>query len=236
MTPLDIQTDMLKCVASALGPDLRTQMTFVGGCTTGLLITDDFTREQVRSTDDVDLIVHVIGYMGFMQMQERLKASGFQIGPSSAEEPMPICAMTLGALRVDFMPDDENILGFSNRWYRQAVETATDYPLDHDLIIKLVHPVYFLATKLEAYKHRGKGDPLESRDIEDILNVVDGRQELLDEVSAGAVEIRRYISEEISTLLQNDDFAYAVQSQSRGDGMREALLFERLESLARVHQ
>ncbi len=34
---------MLCLVAKALGPDLCQQMTFVGGCTTGLLLTDDYT-------------------------------------------------------------------------------------------------------------------------------------------------------------------------------------------------
>lgn len=63
---------MLLEVARALGPDLCQQMTFVGGCTTGLLLTDTFTREQVRSTDDVDLIVHVMGPVGFAHLQQTL--------------------------------------------------------------------------------------------------------------------------------------------------------------------
>ena len=66
---------MLCRVAQALGPDLRQQMTFVGGCTTGLLLTDDFTREQVRSTDDVDLIVHVMGPTGFAKLQTALESA-----------------------------------------------------------------------------------------------------------------------------------------------------------------
>ena len=64
---------MLETVAKALGPKLCQQMTFVGGCTTGLLLTDDYTREQVRHTDDVDLIVHVMGYIGFHSLQRQLQ-------------------------------------------------------------------------------------------------------------------------------------------------------------------
>ena len=41
-----------------------------------------------------------------------------------ADDQSPICAMALGELWVDFMPDDPAILGFSNRWYRQALDTA----------------------------------------------------------------------------------------------------------------
>ncbi|MBK1643060.1 hypothetical protein CKO12_14590, partial [Chromatium okenii] len=83
------------------------------------------------------------------------------------------------------------------------------------------------------YKGRGESDPLSSNDIEDILNLVDGRPELLDEVRAADSALQAYIAAELSELLGKDDFSYAVQSQA-GDPDREALLFERLEILTGV--
>ena len=204
-------------------------MTFVGGCTTGLLLTDEYTLEQVRHTEDVDLIVHTMGYTAFYALQEQLKKQGFSI-PASTED-APICAMNLGDLRVDFMPDDDS-LGFTNRWYQAAMKTASDYPLTSDLTIRLVSPVYFVATKLEAYKGRGNNDPLDSRDVEDILNLVDGREELLDEIMAASSDVQNYIALEVSRLLEVSDFEYAVQSQTFGDTERENVIFERLEALA----
>lgn len=115
---------MLERVAIALGPELCQQMTFVGGCTTGLLLTDEYTLEQVRHTDDVDLIVHTMGYNAFHALQKKLKEQGFSI-PASTDD-APICAMNLGDLRVDFMPDDDS-LGFTNRWYKDAMATASPY-------------------------------------------------------------------------------------------------------------
>lgn len=226
------QLDMLRLVARTLGPELCRQMTFVGGCTTGLLLTDEFTREQVRHTDDVDLIVHVMSYGGFNTLQTLLRKQGFK-DCTSADEDFPVCAMKLGELRIDFMPDDERVLGFGNRWYKEAMATATTYPLDAETSINLIQPVYFVATKLEAYKGRGKGDPLSSRDIEDILNLVDGREELLKEVGKASAPLQEYIAEEIGGLLQISDFEYAVASQAGGVPAREALLFERLDHLAR---
>ncbi len=44
----DIQQHMLARVAQALGPDLLPDVAFVGGCTTGLLMTDAVSREAVR--------------------------------------------------------------------------------------------------------------------------------------------------------------------------------------------
>lgn len=221
---------MLCRVAKALGPDLLQQMTFVGGCTTGLLLTDDFTREQVRSTDDVDLIVHVMGPAGFAKLQTALGERGFRVSPQEDDD-FPICAMKLDDLRVDFMPDDDS-LGFSNRWYKDAMATSTPYDLDQETTIQLVSPVYFVATKLEAWKGRGRGDPLASQDIEDILNLIDGRPELHGEIQSAGEEVRNYIRHEIGQLLSNSNIGYAVASQSGGDIDRENLLFERLEALA----
>lgn len=230
MSLFNDQRAMLRQVAEALGKELREQVAFVGGCTTGLLLTDAFTREQVRSTDDVDLIVHVISHAGLLRIKESLKSRGFR-EPSLKDDDMPICAMKLGELRVDVMPDDDQVLGFSNRWYRQALESAEPVSLGGEITIRVVSPPLFVATKLEAYQGRGHGDPLESRDIEDILNLVDGRPELLNEVRASESELQAFIATELAQLLTNSDFEYAVQSQAR-DRDREALLFERLEALA----
>ncbi|WP_369854726.1 hypothetical protein [Candidatus Thalassolituus haligoni] len=71
-----------------------------------------------------------------------------------------------------------------------------------------------------------------SSDIEDILNLVDGREELLGEIKAASVEVQRYIAKEISRLLCVSDFEYAVQSQARGDAQRTDVIYKRLDALA----
>lgn len=219
--------EMLVLVAKALGDDLLLEVAFLGGCTTGLLLTDEVTKEAVRYTDDVDLITHVIGYPGWIHFQKRVKERGFK---ESMEDDVN-CRMRLDGLIVDFMPDDERILGYSNRWYRKALQVADEYELEKNLTIKLVTPVFFVATKLEAYKGRGNNDPIHSRDMEDILNVFDGRAELVAEIGLADVEIQRYISEELKKLLEHPDFDYAVQSTAQGQEDREQLIFERLESV-----
>jgi hypothetical protein len=131
---LELQLSMMKKVAVALGPDFCRDVVFVGGCTTGLFVTDDFTLEQVRHTDDVDLIVNVFGRMGYYPLQEQLRQKGFK--DDVDQNSSPICAMKLGALRVDFMPTDKKILGFGNLWYPKSFETATDYKLDDEVTIR----------------------------------------------------------------------------------------------------
>lgn len=228
MKTINLQKQMLTKVAEALGEQLIQKVVFVGGCTTGLLITDDFTKEQIRYTDDVDLIVDVVGYPAWTSLQDQLRGHGFSI--DMGEEVM--CRMLLGELKVDFMPVDEKTLGFTNKWYRDAVDTAQDYQLTEQLTIKLVAPEYFIATKLEAYLGRGNGDCLSSHDIEDLLNIFDGREEIVEEINSASAALKSYISKQLFLLLKDSNFEYAIQSLTNGDSDREEVIFERLEGVA----
>ena len=219
--------DMLLPVAEALGDELLARVAFVGGSTTALLITDPITRQAVRFTEDVDLIVHVDGLAGWHQWQRELNARGFtqHMGDDT------ICRMRLGNLKIDLMPDDANILGFSNRWYRSAIENAEPCPLSESITIKLLSPVYFIATKLEAWRGRGNNDPMRSHDLEDIINLVDGREELAGEIMAATADVRAYIAEQFQTLLAHPDFDYAIQGNLQ-DNNRAELFYQRWEQVA----
>lgn len=221
---------MLETVAQALGDDLCQRMVFVGGCSTAVLITDEITLQEVRATDDVDLIIDLTGMAQWMQLQETLHQKGFTV---SGEDDV-ICRMRLGDLKVDFMPDDPDILGFSNRWYKEGIYTAVKYALPSGRVIKHLTPPIFLATKLEAYAGRGENDPLGSHDLEDILNVVDGRPMLLNEVQAAEAEVRSYLSEQFQALLQHSDFENFLYGNIRGPDGRAELVHSRIRALAEL--
>jgi predicted nucleotidyltransferase len=227
MSRYNAHREMILMVAKALGDELLPQVAFVGGCTTGLLITDEMTKESVRYTDDVDLIIHVLGYTGWHKFSEQLIDRGFRISMDDEVN----CRFRLGDLQVDFMPDDADALGFTNRWYKAALQTAQLYPISEDINIRLVTPVYFLATKFEAFKGRGKNDLLGSRDIEDILNLIDGRAELYQELSHASDDVKAYLIAGFKALLKSPDISYAVQSAAGGDIGREQLIFERIEKV-----
>ncbi len=55
------------------------------------------------------------------------------------------------------MPTGETILGFSNRWYRPAIAAAQRVPIV-GLLARIITPIYYLATKLEAFRSRGRSD------------------------------------------------------------------------------
>lgn len=219
---------MLETVADALGSDLREKLVFVGGCTTALFITDEIVLEGVRATDDVDLIVDLAGFAAWANLQEKLREKGF----AESQEDTVICRMRLGDLKVDFMPDDEDILGFSNRWYAKGIETAVTCKLTDALDIKRLTPELFIATKLEAYLGRGGGDPLGSRDLEDILLIVDGRPNIIEEVLATDKDVRKYIEEQFKALLDDPNFDFFLEGNVRGPEGRVDIVRERFIALS----
>jgi predicted nucleotidyltransferase len=150
------------------------ELVFVGGCVTTLLITDE-AASAPRITLDVDAIAEITSYAEYADFGNRLRALGFK---EDTSEGAPLCRWTHGRTILDVMPLDEKILGFSNRWYRAAMESSVRVRLSADLEIRAVTAPFFIATKLEAFKGRGMGDFLGSHDLEDLVSVFDGRETL----------------------------------------------------------
>lgn len=231
MNPHDPNIEMLEMVAHALGV-MTEQMVFVGGCATGLLITDA-GRPPVRATQDVDLIAVVASAKEYYELGKELKKAGFSQGMRDDQ----ICRWNLRNLKLDVMPTDEKVLGFSNRWFSDAIRTSTNERLPSGKQIRLITPQYFLATKLEAFHERGKGDYRASHDLEDIITLVDGRPEIQEELALSERSLQDYIAEELETLLGIPAFFDALPGHLGPDASNQArvpIVVERLRSLARL--
>ena len=220
---------MLEEVAEALGEELRTQVAFVGGCTTVLLITDEYTLESIRGTDDVDLVIHLAGTTDWYRLEETLKHRGFK----NTGQDSVTCRLRLGNLKVDFMPTEQKVLGFANTWFIGGLENAVDYTLPNGTLIKVFAAPWFLAAKLQAYQGRGRGDVLMSNDIEDIIALLDGREELIEEVKRAPIDLREFVSEQFTALLSLSAFHDVIQSTAQ-DHDREALIYGRLKALIKL--
>jgi predicted nucleotidyltransferase len=135
------------------------------------------------------------------------------------------------------MPLDEKILGFSNRWYKSAMDSAEEYEIERDIRIRVGTAPYFCATKLEAFRGRGKGDYLASHDLEDLLTVVDGRPELLDELQSASENVRSYIAGAIGQMLKSRQFIDALPGYLLPDSASQArinLLLARLTQISEL--
>ena len=171
----DPNVELFTRMVEALG-DLRERFVFVGGCATALLITDS-AAPQVRATHDVDAIVAIVSLLEYQRLGKALRGRGFVQTLETGEPPY---RWGYAGMQLDVMPVSEMVLGFSNRWYESAMREAVAVQLEKGLEIRLVSPAHFVATKLEAFEDRGRGDYLESHDLEDVLSVVDGRPSSLN--------------------------------------------------------
>jgi hypothetical protein len=219
----------LIAAAEKLGP-LLDQIVFVGGCVTGLLLTDP-AAAPVRPTLDVDAIAAISSYVELTFLENRLRDLGFH---QPHTEGAPICRWVAGDLIFDLMPTDTSILGFSNRWYGPALENAQNTRIGNHEIRILTAP-YFLATKLEAFHGRGKNDFRMSHDLEDIVTVLDGRPELVDEVLLTSADLQEYLSKEFEILASNRSFLDALPGHLLPDvasQQRAGLILERMKQLS----
>jgi predicted nucleotidyltransferase len=220
--------DLLLSAVKKLVP-LLDRIAFVGGCAAGLLVTDP-GAPPVRPTIDVDAIVQIASYTELMALEVRLRELGFE---QSHAEGAPFCRWIHGDLILDLMPTDSTILGFSNRWYPPALETAGTVEVgDHQ--VRLISAPYFLATKLEAFHGRGQFDYRMSRDVEDIIAVLDGRPEIVAEAYSAPASLRQYLSDEFARLLADRDFLEALPGHLLPDTIsqqRIRIVLDRLQQI-----
>ncbi len=117
---VDPNRALFEAVVRLLRPVLDDLVFIVGGCTTGLSLTDP-AAGGVRPTKDVDAIVEVTSYPKFAALAERLRALGLAEDTTPGA---PLCRWRRAEMIVDVMPTDASVLGFSNQWYPAAIETG----------------------------------------------------------------------------------------------------------------
>jgi hypothetical protein len=199
---LNIQ--QLITVAEALD-DLKDRVIFVGGSTTALLV-DSVASGKARQTQDVDFIIDITVNAGaYHEFEEKMRSLGFV---NDISQKAPICRWLINHhgfnLKVDAMPTDPSILGFSNVWYQKSIDTAVPHEIKAGLSINVIHPVYFLGTKIEAYNSRGGGD-IFAHDLEDIVYVLEHSSTIERDVYGANLDIKSYLSDAFKTLLLHPD-------------------------------
>ena len=101
---MHINKKILETVATGLG-DMLPQFVFVGGTVVELYAPPSI-RTEVRFTDDVDCVVEVASRARYYDLEEKLRAIGFQ---DDMDEDAPICRKLYQGIKVDIMPTDESI-------------------------------------------------------------------------------------------------------------------------------
>jgi len=107
---------------------------------------------------------------------------------------------------MDLVPTTDAVLGFSNRWYALARTTATRCVLPSGVGINLISAPAFIATKFDAFDTRGGGDMMSSHDFEDIINIVEGRSALVDDVRNTVPPLRAFVVGRLAEILADQRF------------------------------
>ena len=194
-----INITRIKAVSNALAK-LETPVVFVGGATVSLYADIDF-RENARPTDDVDVVLELVAYKNYAAVEEQLRSIGFANDMYSKV----ICRYKYQGLIVDIMPTDETVLGFSNKWYPAGFKEAISIKVD-DRSIKIFSLPFFIASKLEAFKSRGKSNYLFSSDFEDIVYVLENNSQARELLLNASPEVLPYLQEAFAEMLADKDF------------------------------
>ncbi|MGB2924557.1 MAG: nucleotidyl transferase AbiEii/AbiGii toxin family protein [Limnothrix sp.] len=219
------QIENLEKVAAILSK-IPEQFVFTGGATIALYL-DEILWDEVRPTIDVDCVVEIASRVEYYALADRLRALGLE---ECTEPDAPLCRWLYQDLIVDIMPCDAEILGFSNRWYQAGIQHKMTYILPSGQAIAIFSPIYLLASKVEAFLGRGQNFRF-SKDIEDIVILLDGCEVLLEEFEQVEVEVRGFLS---AWFRENrDDLEEAVLCfLPTSDSEREDIVIDIIERFA----
>jgi len=224
---------MVRHVARRLDT-LRDSVVFVGGAVVDLLITDP-AAPSVRPTKDVDVIVEVTSLHDYYRLGDLLRLQGFK--EDSQSEGGPVCRWAIDGIKVDFMPMQGHVLGFSNAFYPVATETAATVEISEGLAVRLISAPCFLATKLEAFRDRGESDFMGSPDMEDVIALLDGRPEVVDEIRNSPLEVKSFLSKAFATLLEEEEFVESLPGHLEFDSRtpdRVSFFIDRIRTIASI--
>ena len=116
--------DKIQVVAQALG-EIKEQVVFVGG-SVAELYADNPELSDIRPTIDVDCVVDLTinTYLEYSKLEEQLRKLDFQ---NDTSKNAPVCRKLYNGIKVDFMPENPDILGFSIIWGGSDIRGSHDW-------------------------------------------------------------------------------------------------------------
>lgn len=177
---------------------LQKRFMLVGACVRPFLL-DEVFRNQLRPTMDVDVAIEAVSYSEFSRLEEKLRLEGFQ---DSISENVRIGSWIIDGVKVDIMTPYQ----FRGDWLLEGLENAVEREIAPGLAVPIVTPAYFFMMKMRAFRDRGKGDFHGSKDLEDIIGLVEGCPGLVAEIETLPKPIRLYVAASMQNLLDNPTF------------------------------
>jgi hypothetical protein len=220
--------ELIQTAAAKLG-DLCPEVVFLGGAVLGLLITEEGAPPP-RTTRDVDVAIELVpGYLELFELDQRLLRLGFRNDMAG-----PTCRYLHGPTILDVIPVQMDAPPEVNLWYPLAIKTARIHHLKGGETIRVISPVCFLASKLAAFRsatRENSDDMFLSRDFEDIVRLVDGCPEIVEDAGEAPPDLKKYLRDQVTSILQVRYSEEGIMEHfERG---REAIVLDRFRALIR---
>lgn len=163
---------------------------------------------DIRATKDVDCIIEISSYIKLEELEKELRTLKFS---HDISEGAPICRWIYNDVKVDIMPANSDVMGFSNHWYVDGIKNKIEIELPDGIKIFILSPEYYLATKFEAHQNRGGADLRRSHDFEDIIYILDNSDNITDAIRANAnIELKHYLKEQCILLINNGNILESI--------------------------
>lgn len=218
----------LKAVANILS-SLEDQFVFVGGATVSLYATNPNLASEIRPTDDVDVVVEIASYSDYVKLEAKLLSVGFVNDTGSGI----YCRYRIQGITVDVMPTDDAALGFTNKWYPDGFRNSIEVTIHDGVSIAIFSLPFFIASKWEAFKGRGKNDYRTSKDFEDLVYIFENVDNLKEQLEEAPLYLREYLRNEFSEIIATRKFEEGLYSHVEG-GYRGDYVDEIIEKLNRA--
>ena len=172
---------------------LREDFTIVGCCALPFLL-DEAMSQTVRRTTDIDFIVEIETRLEYSQIEEEIRELGFD---HDIRSNAPRCRWLFDGVTVDIMPTSRRASEFGTRWFEEAVGHPEVHRTSDGDEIHVVGPAYLLAMKLHAFQDRSGIDYRGSKDLEDIVTLLEGCSLVLECLDVASAELRAYVSSQM---------------------------------------
>jgi len=219
-------SDNLIRVARALAP-IREQLFVFAGASILPLLLNDPAAPPPRFTADVDAVVDVLTYRQWELLQSRLRECGLVVRADATVGKGRICLFHLDQIEVDIMPVRMPMVLPPSRMLEIGFQFAEPHQLAEDLEVLTLSAPGLLAAKFEAFGDRGARDFPVSKDLEDIVALLDRRIGIGSEIAVAPNEMRHFMASATRRLL-DDGNALDVISDLLRDREREKRVLDLL--------
>lgn len=191
-----VSIETIITVAKAL-EEINKKVVYVGGATISLYVAESF-RDSIRPTEDIDIVLEIATLSDLENLRIALSEKGIK---QSFEDDV-VCRFRYKEIKIDVMATREIAWAPANRWFEKGFQNLEHLKIDETTIQILSLP-YFLATKFEAFNHRGKKDPRTSKDFEDIVFLLNNSRDLKEKVNQSDDVVKSFLKVSFKEMLES---------------------------------